>query len=290
LKKLVFILCLLCSPAWAADDLKRGEGLFSRMQYDEAMQMAEAALTSARADRPGLVRAYRLKGLCQAALNQPREAVKTFRRLLSIDSTFRLEKGLSPKYTAPFYQAVALSEETGYLKLKNHSPKTRRPADEPGLKLELVSDPMELVEAVRLNFWTGKRDPLKIRRAVEGPGVIDIPLPFARRAGDIRYYFEALNHYGGVVARLGNRDKPFRLRTRTKDAPLAVVVPPPVAPLPVDPDPPAVTDSDDDRWYASWWFWTIVGVVAAGTATGVTLAVMSDTGGGNDYQVTWEYR
>ncbi len=33
------------------------------------------------------------------------------------------------------------------------------------------------------------------------------------------------------------------------------------------------------RWYRSWWFWTIVGVVAAGTVTGVTLGLTAEPEG-----------
>ncbi len=50
--------------------------------------------------------------------------------------------------------------------------------------------------------------------------------------------------------------------------------------------PPAVeVTSQRTRWYRSWWFWTIVGVVVAGGV--VTAAVVPNVN--NDPEVDWEH-
>jgi hypothetical protein len=66
-----------------------------------------------------------------------------------------------------------------------------------------------------------------------------------------------------------------RDEVRAAAAPEPVVEAPPtvapVAPTPVEPERP--------RWYRQWWVWTIVGVVVAGTVTGVAVGT---TAGGED--------
>lgn len=63
-----------------------------------------------------------------------------------------------------------------------------------------------------------------------------------------------------------------------------------------EPEPAAVVErtQEEDRstvtpWYRSWWFWTVVGVVAAGAATGTVLAVQNSASNGPvDYGIRIE--
>jgi hypothetical protein len=51
-----------------------------------------------------------------------------------------------------------------------------------------------------------------------------------------------------------------------------IEVPPPKVPPP--------RENGSGAWYQSWWFWTAVGVVVVGAATGTALALSGDDGGG----------
>jgi hypothetical protein len=158
----------------------------------------------------------------------------------------------------------------------------------------------------------------RVKAKVKRPGRVACKLPKKLRAKEISYYFEVVNKKGGVLARAGSADEPFVLGKKTEAPAVAAVTPEPEKPEKPEetpkkdpdpitdfeaaeeekpdataakkvvettkatpPEPPpaeAEPERDNGAWYTTWWFWTAVGVVAAGTVTGVVLAA---TAGGD---------
>ena len=104
------LLLAAAAPSRAGEDLNKAEKLFEDMEYAKAHKAAERVLASALSGPAELVAAYRIQGLCLSMAGKTAEALLAFRRLLSIDPGFELSQNLSPKLTAPFYQAVAMSK------------------------------------------------------------------------------------------------------------------------------------------------------------------------------------
>jgi hypothetical protein len=121
---------------------------------------------------------------------------------------------------------------------------------------------------------------------VKGPQDVKMRLPLDFAHPEVHYYFEATNAYNGVLARVGSWYKPLRLKAKPGTKPLAAVKPVDQTKLVVtttpvtDPEPPEENGDDSGAWYKSWWFWTAVGVVVAGAATGTTLVLIGQDSSG----------
>jgi tetratricopeptide (TPR) repeat protein len=274
------------AAVWA-DDLQRARELFDEMEYQQAHAAAGLALQQPEAGPAELAEAYRLQGLSLSALEQADEALAAFRCMLSIDPAAQLPPDTSPKLAAPFYQAVAMAREIQPIGL---SLAQNGPRATPGGKLQVLlkSDPLGMVRGVRLvsrqsaGAWT--RGPA-IDLATAGQAALELPNPGAggvpgSASAVVEYYLEALTAAGGVLARLGGVEQPFRLDAAPRVADEAVPV--------VD------VDSRDDEtveeaspWYETWWFWTAVGAVVVGTAVGLGVGLGA---GGSDEAVGYHIR
>jgi hypothetical protein len=98
----LLLLPLLFSAVGA--DLEAAKKAYTDVDYGRCRDGAEAALKqpAALSDR---VTAYRLLGLCSAALGDTDDARDAFRLMLTIDREARLPEGLSPRFTSSFREA-----------------------------------------------------------------------------------------------------------------------------------------------------------------------------------------
>ncbi len=298
---LILFMFLVSAPALARDggDLGRARRLLDDMQYKKARRLAARVLASDKSGPDELVAAYRIRGLCLSALGKTGQALADFRRLLSIRPAFRLSDEISPKLSAPFYQAVAINKNLAPLSLRHVAPAAREALSGLSLPVEFVN-PLGMIKSIRLRYRTdlepGKKE---IVIPVKKSATIRPRLPKKLKARRVSYYFEALNRTGGVLARAGSEKKPFEIRATVKATTPRIAVktepvpkPPPklvTEPLP-KPLPRQDTDKDVTPWYQSWWFWTAVGVVAAGATTGAVLGGRS-SGPGNgpvDYGIRFK--
>ncbi|HOX47100.1 MAG TPA: hypothetical protein PK668_26135 [Myxococcota bacterium] len=267
---LVLALGLLPCAARAAEPLEQAEQLLIAMEYGKALKLAEAVLREPGSGPGELVAALRMQGLCLTALGREAEAVEVFRRLLAIEPAFRLGEDLSPKMRSGFTTALGLSVDQPPLRVSHVPPVVSGALRELRLVARLEADPLRMVKGLRLRYRTagGLRE---LSVLVDGPKGVAFKLPERYLADEFTYWFEAFNEHGGVLARVGSPEAPLELR--------AVPAPPVVAPAPVAaPPPPALEPEEPGRWYASWWFWTVVGVVVAGAVTGGVLGATLDTG------------
>ena len=94
----------MCSSDLVGADLEAAKKAYTDVDYARCHDGAEAALKqpATLADR---VTAYRLLGLCSAALGDTDEARDAFRVMLTLDREARLPEGLSPRFTSSFREA-----------------------------------------------------------------------------------------------------------------------------------------------------------------------------------------
>jgi tetratricopeptide (TPR) repeat protein len=263
--------------------------LFKQMNYRGALKIAQRALKSSESEPEDLVSAYRIQGLCLAAMGKEGKAVQSFKRLLAIDPSFRLSRDISPKLMPPFKKAVRVVADLDPISLVHQEPDLPDSLAGLALKVTIQSDPFKMIETIRLQYQAGGIWRQVTASDVKAPGSVTMVLPDDLEEGEIVYYFEAQNRFGGILARAGNEGEPFRVETLSK-ARVAVEAPP-LLPDPglaaTDPtgSPPSKTDEEENgatAWYKSWWFWTIVGAVVAGAAT-TTVLMVGGTTSGDDY-------
>jgi hypothetical protein len=309
------ILCILAvGSARAAGDVKQANELFGKMRYVKALKVAESALEDPKNGPMELVGVYRIMGLCQSALGKTKKALDTFRKLLAVDPSFRLSREISPKLAAPFYQAVAMIQEGEQVALKHKTPGS--PDSLQGLKLtaRLQANPFGMVKNIRFRFRlsTAEKERMIVHKVVgSGAQEARILLPAGLKADKIMYFFEAVNQYGGTLARAGSYHQPFRLKAKPAPKPMIAPVPPVVVkkkpepkialpvitPKPIILPPPKRKEEkaepengQDAAWYHTWWFWTAMGVVVAGATTGIVLATTgTEPSGPVDYKFRTQY-
>jgi tetratricopeptide (TPR) repeat protein len=260
-----------------AGELESARALYEEMEYEPALEAAGRALAQPEASPAELAEAYRIQGLCLSVLERSEEALAAFRHMLSIAPDTQLPADTSPKLAAPFYQAVAMARDIRPIALKLVEPE---PPGSPGPRqVMLLSDPFGLVKDVRLVSRLGpgpwQRGPA---RDLAGGGQAELELPRPPPDLALEYYLEALNPFGGVLARLGGPEQPFRLHATQP------VVERVVADAPVD------AEDEPTPWHRTWWFWTAVGVVVVGTAVGLGVGLGTaggDGGGPRDYTITF---
>jgi hypothetical protein len=158
-------------------------------------------------------------------MEKTEESVQAFRHLLAIDPSFKLPQNFSPKIAAPFYQAVALSQNMEAIGLFHEFTKAVESLRGLSLRVTLKSDPLDMVKAIRLRYRISEGGAeRRIATSVSGPSEVSIDLPSEVTAKEIYYYFEAINKTGAVLARTGGHKHSFHLRARAKAKTTTAVV------------------------------------------------------------------
>jgi len=115
------------------------------LHYETAQRDLKWALQTGAADRLVVRDIFRLLAETSAALNDDAGAESAFANLLSLDRSFSLPPGTSPKIEDPFGRAKAWSADKPPLNL-------RRWAEFNKVIVELEADPTHLVSAVRVTY------------------------------------------------------------------------------------------------------------------------------------------
>jgi len=293
MRRLVLLLCVFLPLAvQAADNLERAEKLFRQTDYRRALKVVARALKDPGNGPESLVAAYKLQGLCYAALGRKKQSVNAFLKLLSIDPEYKLSKYISPKLSPPFYRAAGRIQKMKPITLVHEPPESVDKLAGTRLDVSLDADPSGLGREVRLCLQYEDGSERTQKKSLKGPGKVSFELSADAKGEEAYYFIELANRYGAVLKKLNDAGKPFRLQAGKEKIPVEVA---PVVEIPApgvgseeghlpsgqDEQPPADGDS---RWYETWWFWTAVGVVVAGAAAGTAVALTSGSGSGGPYE------
>jgi len=327
--RLMLILALLApSAVLAGDKVDEAEQFVAKMEYKKALKVVGKILASPKSGPEDLAAAFRLQGMCMIGMGKTKQAIESFRKLLAVQPTYRIPEESSPNVKAPFFKALSMKGQKPIA--LSHKTPVKIPKRLGGYKLfvKVESNPFKMIRTVRLRYQAKESGKwLQVKAKVKRPGRVGCKLPKKLRAKEIRYYFEAVNKKGGVLGRAGSADQPFQLGKQAEAPVVAAVTPEPEkpkdtpkkAPDPVTdfeateeekpevaaktvvettkatpPEPPpaaAEPEKDNGAWYTTWWFWTAVGVVAAGTITGVVVAATAggDSGTPSAYDVILDW-
>ncbi|MBW1811233.1 MAG: hypothetical protein JRJ87_23790 [Deltaproteobacteria bacterium] len=284
--RLLVLLLLFPAIAWAQNPLDEARQLLDNLDFKGALQESTRALESPQAGPAELVDAYQIQGLSLSALQRADESLMAFKKLLSIDPTFRISADISPKLSAPFYQAVGTAKELTPITLIHVPPGLRNRSAPQEVSIRIEADPLRLVSGLRICHRVGSGPWIRSQALeVNETGSFSLGLPVSVAASEVQYYFEALTRAGGVLARAGSLAAPFGTKPASPDKELDPSLET-TAGLAENLADQELSDRDP-KWYQSWWFWTAVGTVVVGTAVGVGVGVSTAGGdsGPKDYSI-----
>jgi tetratricopeptide (TPR) repeat protein len=254
------------------DDLiNQVSAYYGDLDYEKALGTLQKAFQTPGNTRAQLVRMYHLSGLCLSSLGRYREAEDSFGRLLVLDPSFRLSADVSPRIREPFDRLVKKNMPRVNVRLV---PPAYAQLGQPlTFGAEVVSDPMGMIEAVRVFFRRGEAGRFSsVRSPVEGPGEQPVNASAAAWEGDGK----GKKVFWYAVAEGANRS---RLQEFGDDAhPSALEV--------SEKSPEEIAAAGETAWYERWWVWAIIGgVAAAATTTAVVLTTQQTPSGPFDFSV-----
>ncbi len=217
----LFAAVLVALPAAANPDLERAERLIGDLEYPDAAKALDAAWKRRGNGRATVLRILELQGVVLGAMNQGPKAKKAFELLLTIAPGHKLSGEHSPRVMTPFYEAKAAVAERGTLVaepsalLSNGRVKS--------LRVELKSDPLRLVKAVRFHVRADGASAVQVDAPLEA-GTAHLTTDAER----VEWWAELVGEQEMVLQQLGSESSP-RI-DGPPDAPKAVALAPTRAP------------------------------------------------------------
>jgi hypothetical protein len=255
-----FVVALLALGGVARADVdsplvKGGLLAYGDLDYARAVQLLEQARGESLTREEKLV-TYRTLGMAYVALGKIDEAKKDFKRLLRIDPSSTLDRSVAPKVRAVFEEAKSDAATSG------SALKTTLPTVTPTLEPAAPRQGTPVVVRVEYPGGVARKMTLYFRKsgdgaftratvAGDGNGHFSATIPGGvLQPSSLEYHIVLLDDAGAAVAGAGSLGAPIAVGVTEKKKPL----------------------------YKKGWFWGVIGgVVAAGAATGIAVALTRPT-------------
>lgn len=240
--------------------------LVRAFEYDEAIERARAIATDPSATANQRLEALALVGVVHLIEERQDQARETFEQLLSLDPGSDIDDPDLPPRVIEFFRETRSSYDPEEIVDANVDVDGDSQTGGPRRVTITLSGTTDSVDRLRLYVREGEVGTFRAV-AVEGEDRnYDAAIETVSSGESIDFYLEVLAPSGHVLARVGTADAPQSIE-----------------PAPGDGRGDNGGGGDDGgdggddggdrgrRWYATWWFWTIVGVVVV---SGVVAAVM----------------
>lgn len=255
-----------------ADTLARAQELIQSFEYDAALEQLDNVAYDSNTAAPQRVEALELMGVLHFNLNQQQRARQLFERLLNVDPGHELTDTSYPPRLLRYYSTIRDS----FIPQVSVEIEVDAFQDPPGsghLQIEttVAGSTEGVAEAVALVRNPGEGSYRRAQMSRDGEDFFaEIPLQDAENA--VEFYVEVTAPSGHVLAHAGSADDPISVSADSTSG----------MSYNTEQNGRDGGDRGDDgggaqgerRWYATWWFWTIVGVVVAGSvATAIVLTL-----------------
>jgi hypothetical protein len=251
------------SPALAeADDpIEHIRDLIRSFEYADAVAQAESIAGDGTASAARRLDALALSGVVHLLQRHQDRARQAFEQVLGLDPGYRLNDPDLPPRVVAFFDEVRQAAGPGApVTIAVDAPaEGSLPGGEVAVRAT-IAGPTEGVDRVVLNVREGGETRYR-QIEMEGDGAeYAASLGPEAPANGFEIYVEVFAPSGTLLASEGSSDEP-------------VFVEPLTAPVTQDP----VEDrAPSRRWYTTWWFWTIVGVVVAGATVGIVVGTLPE--------------
>lgn len=275
-KRLVF--CLLgvslvfsSLPVWAQGapapvnpHLQEAKNLYNNLRYAEVVHKLERALAMPGNTPKQLCEIYELMGTVHVILGNQDAAVDAFNELLNVDPKYKLDPSLSPKILSIYSRVKSEFVPREAVGFEGRPSVRTTPGKKPWVEVGIVD---ESKAVVAMEVWYRRSEKEEFRKgpmAPVGTGRYGGSLPMETKnipASGIRveYVIVARGQKGKTLGVLGSMENPLSF----------TVLPTTAAPPTQGPG----IKGDSVPWYGKWWFWTAVGVLAAGAGVGIYLGM-----------------
>lgn len=113
----VLFLMLLALPSWGGP-LEDALDQLKQLKYGQASKTLEKVHSLRNLSLDEVLRFYELSGIVRASLGDAGRARTSFAKLLRLRPDFALKGRFAPKVTTPFFEAKAISQEQGILRVE----------------------------------------------------------------------------------------------------------------------------------------------------------------------------
>jgi len=177
--------------------LDQARAQIDQLEFDQAGESLQRALTSGTSGPTELAEIYRLSGEVAVAVGDSAGAEQHFARLLVIAPETQLRAGVSPKITAAF-EAAAAAQQGKRISIES--------ATAPGsITLVVGADPLDLITGARVDYTGDDGAPHSIKQSGKfriKVGLGEVPVPH-------RVVLSAVDQYGNRLATLGSMSEPI---------------------------------------------------------------------------------
>jgi hypothetical protein len=243
LGRFVVILVLIEGIAWAddrtTDPLAEPRKAVAASDYAAARAQLTAALDAGALGPDQVLELYRLTGIVEAALGDPKAATAAFTRLLALAPKATLPVGTSPKIKRPFDAAAQYFETHAPLEVKLET------SSVPPAITVVANDSLDMVARARIVFAIdGGAE--QTRDAVASART-QVALPAARRI-DARV--AALDSHGNRLVEIGSKEVPIVIIGEPPPRTVATLRPPSPARIAA---PVTAPPGEAPPLYLRWW-------------------------------------
>ena len=243
------------------------------LHYADAVPELKLALSVGGQNKAQVCEIYYLLGIVHIVLGNDDSAKHAIVQLLNLCPDYKLKGDLSPKIKNYFEEtkknfrpqvSISISGKPGFSYLKKDQVKMFIP----------LLDVQNKVSSVEINYRVGddgKFDKLIMSSVGNSKGsyyaVLNVrPADLSPRGVNIEYFLVPRGKTGLPLLSLGTQEHPKS----------AKLLPPPPG-LFSEENQGELVSENSPSWYKSWWFWTGVGVVVAGTAIGLGVGLKDDS-------------
>jgi len=229
--------------------LPRAAAEYDRLEFDRAARSLRRAMEHSRNCREDLAEIYRLQAFVDAVHGERARCRRAFEILLALRPDYSMGADVPPKIRKCFEDALRISPSERDVRLVHRPPESVRPRNPVEIEVA-VRDPLRLVDRVQVWF---RRRGVNVFTVVTTrsrdrvlPRIPALAVPEEDDAYAIEYFIRAVDRFEGTLFEVAGPDRPLvvRVEAAASQRPL----------------------------YARWWFWTAIGVAAAG-AGGAAWAV-----------------
>lgn len=244
--------------------LKEAKDLYQRLRYAEIVHKLERALTVPGNTPKQLCQIYELMGTVHVILGNQDAAVDAFNELLNVDPKYRLDSSLSPKILSIYSRVKSEFVPKEAVAFEGRPSVRTTPGKKPWVEVGIVDEGKALTA---VEIWCRRNEKDEFKKGAMAPvgkgrygGSLPLEMKVLPATGvRVEYVIVARGEKGTTLGILGSMENP-----------LSFTVLPATAAPPTQ--GPGIKD-DSTPWYGKWWFWTAMGVVAAGAGVGIYLGM-----------------
>ena len=234
--------------------LPRAKDEYDRLEFDRAGRTLQRAIEHARNCKSDLAEIYRLQAFVDAVNAERERCQRGFEILLALEPDYIMGADVPPKIRSCFEDALRVPPSRRELGLEHRPPEAQTPNAPVSLPVDVI-DPLRLVDRVQVWF---RRRGVDVYTTVSvraddrvAPVIPALAVPADDDGYPMEYFIRAVDRWEGTLAEIGSPRQPlvFRVEAAKQGKPI----------------------------YARWWFWTAIGVAAAG-AGGAAWAVAESSG------------